>query len=119
MKQYIALLACVFALTACGNQSDSDNGSSEAEASNGSNNSAQADAGNNEQNAGDFDSPEARRSYALGMDIGNSLKELPVEIDKDALTEGVTDVVGGGETRLSQEELDGVMQSFVKDMEAA
>lgn len=116
MKQYIALLACVFALTACGNQSDADNDSADAQASNGSDTSAKADEGNK---AGDFDSPEARRSYALGMDIGNSLKELPVDIKVDELSQGVSDVVSGGDTRLSQEELDGVMQSFVKDMEAA
>lgn len=123
MKQYIALLACVFALTACGNQSDSDDGSTEAQASGGSDTSAQAEGSDTSAKAdegnsgGEFDSPEARRSYALGMDIGNSLKELPVEIQTDALTEGVTDVVSDGETRLSQEELDDVMQSFVKEME--
>jgi len=116
MKQYIALLACLFALTACGNQSDAENGSADAQASSGNDSSAKADEGNT---GGDFDSPEARRSYALGMDIGNSLKELPVDIKVDELSQGVSDVVSGGDTRLTQDELDGVMQSFVKDMEAA
>ena len=120
MKRYVALLACLFALTACGNQSDSGDASSDASASNGSDSSAQADgqAGSGDK-SGDFDSPEARRSYALGMDIGNSLKELPVDIDVDSLAEGVRDTVNGDETRLSQKELDGVMQGFVQDMEAA
>ena len=120
MKQYVALLACLFALTACGNQSDSGDASSDASASNGSDSSAQADAQSGSgDKSGDFDSPEARRSYALGMDIGNSLKELPVDIDVDSLAEGVRDTVNGDETRLSQKELDGVMQGFVQDMEAA
>ncbi|MES1929623.1 Peptidylprolyl isomerase [Salinisphaera dokdonensis CL-ES53] len=124
MKQYVALLACLFALTACGNQSDSGDASSDASASNGSDSAAKADSKTDSKAAdseksGDFDSPEARRSYALGMDIGNSLKELPVEIDVDSLAEGVRDTVNGDETRLSQDELDGVMQGFVQDMEAA
>lgn len=115
MKRYVALLACLFALTACGNQSDSGNESADASASNGSDSGAQTEG----SKGGDFDSPQARRSYALGMDIGNSLKELPVDIQVDELAEGVRDTVSGNETRLSQEELDGVMQSFVQDMEAA
>ena len=124
MKQYVALLACLFALTACGNQSDSDEASGDASASNGSDSAAQADSkadskAADSEKSGDFDSPEARRSYALGMDIGNSLKELPVEIDVDSLAEGVRDTVSGDDTRLSQDELDGVMQGFVQDMEAA
>ena len=113
MKRYMALLACLFALTACGNQSDADNASADAGASNGSDSSASTD------KAGDFENEKQRRSYALGMDIGNSLKELPVDIQVDALSEGVSDVVSGGKTKLSQDELDAVMQSFVKEMEAA
>lgn len=119
MKRYIALLACAFALAACGNQSDSGNAASNGEAADSNENAATSNGGDNASKTGDFDSPEARRSYALGMDIGNSLKELPVEIQVDSLAEGVRDTVNGGETRLSQEELDGVMQSFVQDMEAA
>ena len=122
MKRYMALLACLFALTACGNQSDADNASADAGASNGNDSAASAEGGDsaaNSDKAGDFDSDKARRSYALGMDIGNSLKELPVDIQVDELSEGVSDVVSGKETRLSQDELDSVMQSFVKEMEAA
>jgi len=114
MKRYMALLACLFALTACGNQSDADNASSDAGASYGSDSGAAST-----DKAGDFENEKARRSYALGMDIGNSLKELPVDIQVDELSEGVSDVVSGKETRLSQDELDSVMQSFVKEMEAA
>ncbi|WP_293625982.1 FKBP-type peptidyl-prolyl cis-trans isomerase [Salinisphaera sp.] len=124
MKRYMALLACLFALTACGNQSDADNASADAEASNGNDSAASAESGDQtngqaSDQAGDFDSDKARRSYALGMDIGNSLKELPVDIQVDELSQGVSDVVSGKETRLSQDELDSVMQSFVKEMEAA
>ena len=53
------------------------------------------------------------------MDIGNSLQELPVELNVDMLSQGVRDTIEGNDTRLSQEELDSVMQGFVKDMESA
>ncbi len=112
MKRYIALLACLFALTACGNDSDT-----EADASAGGNGAANGD--NAAAADTDFENEAARRSYALGMDIGNSLTELPVELNVDMLTEGVRDTVGGGETRLSQQELEGVMQGFVQEMQAA
>jgi len=121
MKKYIALLACSFALAACGNQPDdnasADNQPAENSASSQSGDNATAD--NAENTSGDFANDQAKRSYALGMDIGNSLKELPVDISMDSLTQGVRDVVDGNQTKLSQEELDGVMQSFVQDMEAA
>ncbi|MES1926485.1 FKBP-type peptidyl-prolyl cis-trans isomerase [Salinisphaera sp. T31B1] len=122
MKRYIALLACVFALSACGNQGD-DNASADNQAANDSSAASDSSANGGDANqtdgSGDFANDQEKRSYALGMDIGNSLKELPVEIDMDSLTQGVRDVVDGGQTKLSQEELDGVMQSFVQDMEAA
>jgi len=127
MKRYMALLACLFALSACGNQSD-DNASADAQAANGDDSSAMADNGQSDNgdakadaagDNGDFANDAEKRSYALGMDIGNSLKELPVDINMDSLTQGVRDVVDGGDTKLTQDELDGVMQGFVQDMEAA
>jgi len=113
MKKYIALLACVFALAACGNQSD-DTASTDDQAADTSASTA-TDSGS----SSDFSNDQEKRSYALGMDIGNSLKELPVDIKMDSLTQGVRDVVEGNDTKLTQDELDGVMQSFVQDMEAA
>jgi len=116
MKRYIALLACVFALAACGNQSDADNNAGQSDTDTNGGSSASTDTGSA---SGEFDNKDQKRSYALGMDIGNSLTELPVDIDIDALSEGVRDTVGDGETRLSQKELDSVMQGFVQDMEQA
>lgn len=116
MKRYIALLACVFALAACGNQSDADNAAAQPDSDSSGASSTSTDTGSA---SGDFDDNDQKRSYALGMDIGNSLKELPVELDIDALSEGVRDTVGDGDTRLSQKELDSVMQGFVQDMEEA
>lgn len=60
-----------------------------------------------------------KRSYALGMDIGNSVKDLPVELKVDYLAAGISDTVAGGETQLSEQEQKAVMQSFVKELESA
>jgi len=129
MKRFIALLACILALTACGNQSDSDEAGSEQ--AGGGDNSENTDTGTNgdggdsgaeddaAQSGDAFANDDEKRSYALGMDIGNSLQELPVELNVDMLSQGVRDTIEGNDTRLSQEELDSVMQGFVKDMEAA
>ena len=129
MKRFIALLACILALTACGNQSDSDEAGSEQ--AGGGDSSASTDTSTNgdggdsgaeddaAQSGDAFANDDEKRSYALGMDIGNSLQELPVELNVDMLAQGVRDTIEGNDTRLSQEELDSVMQGFVKDMEAA
>lgn len=60
-----------------------------------------------------------RRSYALGMDIGNSLKTLPVELDTDYVAQGIADMVSGGKARLSTEEAAEAMQAFVSTLESA
>lgn len=114
MKRYVALLACAFALSACGNQSGSDQSDNDqAKASNGSEATA------SDQSDGQFADKNAKRSYALGMDIGNSLKDLPIDIDLDQLNQGVKDVVGDSEPKLSKKQLQAVMKSVVSDMEAA
>lgn len=108
MKRTIALFACALALTACGNQSDNSASGTDDQASQ---NSGQSD--------GQFANENAKRSYALGMDIGNSLKDLPMDLNLDQLTQGVRDVVGGKTPRLTEKQLQLVMQNVVADMQAA
>ena len=111
MKKTFVLCACALALTACGNEGASNNTSTDTTASNTASNTSSGDQ--------QFTSKSAKRSYALGMDIGNSLKDLPMNLDLDQLTQGVRDVVGQGPTRISQDELQTVMQGVVSDMQAA
>jgi FKBP-type peptidyl-prolyl cis-trans isomerase len=59
-----------------------------------------------------------KRSYALGMDIGNSVKDLPVELQTELLAAGIRDTVRG-EAQLSQEEFQKVMEGFVAELETA
>jgi FKBP-type peptidyl-prolyl cis-trans isomerase len=122
MKRYLVLLVCIFALSACGNQSDPKSDKANAQgADNGS--SASTDTGGHGHNgshpSGGFKNKNAKRSYALGMDVGNSLKQLPIKLNLDALVQGVRDEAGGHKTRLTQKQLHGVMQNLVADMQAA
>lgn len=109
MKRVIVLLAGALVLTACGNQSDSSD----------QDKTASQDQAASKSGADQFDSKTDKRSYALGMDIGNSLDDLPVEIKLKELTAGIEDVLEDNQTRLSQDELEKVMQGVVADMESA
>lgn len=60
-----------------------------------------------------------KRSYALGMDIGNSVKGLPVDLKIDYLAAGIRDLVEGNQPQLNDEEQKAVMKSFVEELEAA
>lgn len=79
----IPTLALVLALTACGKDGKSS-----------------------------LNSDTEKFSYAIGMDIGRSLKRLDTEIDVVALRQGVQDVLDDKETLLTQEEVVEVMTSF-------
>src|SRR5699024_5413247 len=78
----------------------------------------EADQDDNDGEA-DFSDKKAKRSYALGMDIGNSLKGMPLDVDVQQMSDGIRDVVEGHDTRLSQDELQAVMQDLASEMEAA
>lgn len=53
-----------------------------------------------------------KTSYALGMDIGASFRNLPVKMNLEAAIAGMKDVFGGTKPALSQQEFVSVMQEF-------
>ena len=57
-------------------------------------------------------------SYAIGMDIGNSLKRLETDIDTNALRQGADDVLQGKKTLMTQDEVMKTMQEFAKNLQA-
>lgn len=57
-------------------------------------------------------------SYSIGINIGNNVKQLPMEIDLDILYKGFKDAVSGGKSLLSEEEMRTVMTAFQKEMTA-
>src|SRR5690625_406452 len=136
MKRTIVLLACLLALTACDNQSSqdtdkADHGSSQTEAQASAtdkhdgdqqkSDKAKTDQKGSDQK--DEQQPSANqaeeRSYAQGMDIGRSLKGMPLDVDIDQLTDGIRDVIKGHKTRLNQKEVQAVMQGLASEMESA
>jgi len=57
-------------------------------------------------------------SYAIGQQLGGSFKQQGIEIDMDALVEGVTDALGDAEGKMTQEEMQATMQAFQQEMVA-
>jgi FKBP-type peptidyl-prolyl cis-trans isomerase len=60
-----------------------------------------------------------KTSYALGINIGQSLRQIPMELDTEAVVQAVTDVLAGGKIALPQEEYAATMQAFQAKMQAA
>jgi len=58
-------------------------------------------------------------SYAIGLDIGQSLKDLDTELDLKVLMQGVEHVLQGQEPLLTTEELNAIKQAFFQQRQAA
>ncbi len=58
------------------------------------------------------ESLEDRASYAIGLNLGRSLVAQGVAVNVDLLSRGVRDAVGGGETLLSDQEMNETMQAL-------
>jgi FKBP-type peptidyl-prolyl cis-trans isomerase FkpA/FKBP-type peptidyl-prolyl cis-trans isomerase FklB len=59
-------------------------------------------------------SKQAKLGYAIGMDIGMSLKSLNADLDRAALLAAINDRLDGGKLKLTEEEADKVKQAFFK-----
>lgn len=57
-------------------------------------------------------------SYALGMEIGGSLKNLETTIDLKAFSKAIEDVMGGKQTQLTKPEAEQVRNDFFKKLQA-
>ena len=91
----IVVLACVAMLAACGQQAEE-----------------------KKVPAVSLDSENAKLSYAIGMDIGMSLKTLGTELDRAVMTAAINDRLDGVDTKLTQEDANKVKQAyFVKQAE--
>ena len=51
-------------------------------------------------------------SYAIGTDIGGSLKRMEADVNLDKLTAGLRDALAGSKLQLSDEEITASMQAF-------
>jgi len=61
-----------------------------------------------------LDNDKAKISYAIGLDIGQSLQSLATDLDRTVLIAAINDRLDGGELKLSQEDAGKVKQDFFK-----
>ena len=57
-------------------------------------------------------------NYSIGMDIGNTLKILSVDVNFDILVQGIRDVLSGNKTLLTAQESRDTIIAFQKEMKA-
>ncbi len=57
-------------------------------------------------------------SYAIGMDIGNSLKKNELEVDPDVLTGAIKDVLSNSKPRMTDQEAKETLMALQKDRQA-
>ena len=57
-----------------------------------------------------------KRSYALGIDLGNQLHTLGIEVDPAIFARGLTDARSGGKTLLTQEEVRAAISELQNEM---
>jgi len=55
-------------------------------------------------------------SYTIGWGIGSNFKTQSIDIDTDIMLRGLKDALGGIDSSLNENEMQGVMQSFQKEM---
>jgi FKBP-type peptidyl-prolyl cis-trans isomerase FklB len=57
-------------------------------------------------------------SYAIGMDMGGSLKRNSIDVDIDALVKGLKDSLAGGNTLMTEQEQRETLITFQKEFQA-
>jgi len=63
------------------------------------------------------ESLEQRISYGIGMNIGRDFKNQDIQVDPELLARGVKDVLAGGETLMSEEEVQQTIAELQKVMQ--
>ncbi|WP_455376532.1 FKBP-type peptidyl-prolyl cis-trans isomerase [Kaarinaea lacus] len=69
--------------------------------------------------AADLKTTKEKYSYAIGFQIGNGLKKDNVDVDVEALKQGVKDVLSGAKTKVSMEEMQAAVLEMQKAQQAA
>ncbi|MBU1566712.1 MAG: FKBP-type peptidyl-prolyl cis-trans isomerase [Proteobacteria bacterium] len=65
----------------------------------------------------DLKTPKEKVSYAIGMDIGNSLKKNGVDINPDVLAKAIKDVLTGQKTQITNQEAVTVLTGLQEEMQ--
>jgi FKBP-type peptidyl-prolyl cis-trans isomerase FklB len=59
---------------------------------------------------------KSKASYGIGVDMGKSLQQMGVEVDQEALIQGIRDALAGKKLQMSDEELRTTMNAFQAEM---
>ena len=70
------------------------------------------------QESSPFKSQKEKASYALGMNIGNSLRAQSVDIDPSTFAQGLKDALAGGKTLLTEDEARATLVQLQNDVRA-
>jgi FKBP-type peptidyl-prolyl cis-trans isomerase len=70
-----------------------------------------------EQDKTVFKDSKDKVSYSIGLNIGNTLKQQPFELNPEMVAAGVKDVLLGGKTLLTEAEVRDTLMAFQKDLE--
>ncbi len=65
-----------------------------------------------------LDTPEKKTAYAIGQEIGRSLKSTGMPVDAATLTQSLTEALSGAPSRLTPEEIQQVMAVFQQAAQA-
>jgi FKBP-type peptidyl-prolyl cis-trans isomerase FklB len=63
-----------------------------------------------------FTADKDKISYSLGVDIGRTLQRLQLDLNEDALSRGIADVLGGKPMAMTDQELQETLQAFQQKM---
>jgi len=70
----------------------------------------------NAQETAALKTPKAKLSYAMGMDLGKSLRSRSIDIDPAVFTQGLKDALSGGKTLLTEAEVRTTIASLQTEM---
>lgn len=65
-----------------------------------------------------FKSQIEKVSYIIGLDIGRNLSSQGIDVEAQALAQGITDAVRDADPKMSDSEIQAVMTAFQTEMEA-
>lgn len=65
-----------------------------------------------------FKNDKEKASYIIGVNIGNNLKQMPMQVDQDLFLKGFKDALSGAKLQLSDDEIRRVMTDLQKEMSA-
>ena len=68
------------------------------------------------QDAPALKTPKEKQSYALGMDLGNQLRKLSIEVDPALFGQGLKDALSGNKPLLSEEQVRAAVSELQADM---